>query len=487
MGGLLAESLWSGMVYSDGWREAHGGVRDVVEPATGAKLGTVGIANATDVATAAAGAAKAQRAWAATPFQERAAVLRRAGDIVMANLEELHWWIIREAGSVPAKAGLETHVTAQELYEAATLPSQPFGSLLPSEQPRLSFARKVPVGVVGVIAPFNVAMILGIRSVAPALALGNAVIFKPDPRTAVSGGMSFARIFEEAGLPAGVLHVLPGGADAGEALVADPHVRVISFTGSTAAGRKVGELGARHLKRVHLELGGNSAMVILDDVDVERAASAGAFGSFLHQGQICMTTGRHLVHEKVADQYIELLSAKADALPVGDPAVDQVALGPIIDAAQRDKVHHLVTSSVEGGATLAAGGTFDGLFYRPTVLTNVHKDTPAYANEVFGPVAPVIRFSTIEEAAELAAASEYGLSLGILTRDPLKGLALADLIPTGIVHINDQTVSDEAQIPFGGIRDSGTGSRFGGATANIDAFTDTQWVTMRSEIPPYPF
>ena len=284
-----------------------------------------------------------------------------------------------------------------------------------------------------------------------------------------------------------MLHVLPGGADAGEALVADPHVRVISFTGSTAAGRKVGELGARHLKRVHLELGGNSAIVVLDDVDVERAASAGAFGSFLHQGQICMTTGRHLVHEKVADQYIELLSAKAAALPVGDPARDQVALGPIIDAAQRDKIHQLVTSSVERGATLAAGGTYEGLFYRPTVLTNVQKDTPAYANEVFGPVAPVIRFSTVEEAADLAAATDYGLSLGILTRDPLKGLALADMIPTGIVHINDQTVSDEAQIPFGGIGDSGTGSRFGGATANIDAFTDTQWVTMRSEIPPYPF
>ena len=260
-----------------------------------------------------------------------------------------------------------------------------------------------------------------------------------------------------------MLHVLPGGADAGEALIADPHVRVISFTGSTAAGRKVGELGARHLKRVHLELGGNSAIVVLDDVDVERAASAGAFGSFLHQGQICMTTGRHLVHEKVADQYIELLSAKAAALPVGDPARDQVALGPIIDAAQRDKIHQLVTSSVEAGATLAAGGTYEGLFYRPTVLTNVRKDTPAYANEVFGPVAPVMRFSTVEEAAELAAATDYGLSLGIMTRDPLKGLALADLIPTGIVHINDQTVSDEAQIPFGGVGDSGTGSRFGGA------------------------
>jgi benzaldehyde dehydrogenase (NAD) len=485
--GLLDESLWSGLVYSDGWREAHGGTRDVVEPATGAKLGTVGVADATDVATAAVGAAKAQRAWAATPFQERAAILRRAGDIVMANLDELHWWIIREAGSVVPKAGLETHVTAQELYEAATLPSQPLGTMLPSEQPRMSFARKVPAGVVGVIAPFNVAMILGIRSVAPALALGNAVVFKPDPRTAVSGGVSFARIFEEAGLPPGVLQVLPGGADAGEALVADPHVRIISFTGSTAAGRKVGELGARYLKRVHLELGGNSAIVVLDDVDVERAASAGAFGSFLHQGQICMTTGRHLVHEKVADQYIELLSAKAAALPVGDPAREQVALGPIIDAAQRDKIHHLVTSSVEGGATLAAGGTYEGLFYRPTVLTNVQKDTPAYANEVFGPVAPVMRFSTVEEAAELAAATGYGLSLGIMTRDPLKGLALADLIPTGIVHINDQTVSDEAQIPVGGVGDSGTGSRFGGAAANIDAFTETQWVTMRSEIPPYPF
>jgi benzaldehyde dehydrogenase (NAD) len=484
---LLDTGRWSGQISSDGWHEALGGTRDVVAPATGESLGSVGLANPSDLEQAAGIAAKVQPEWAATPFQERAAILRRAGDVIEGNAEEIQWWIIREAGSIPPKAQLETHVAAQECYEASALPSHPYGQLMPSEQPRLSLQRRVPAGTVGVIAPFNVPLILGIRSVAPALALGNAVILKPDPRTAVSGGVVIARAFEEAGLPPGVLHLLPGGADVGEALVTDPRVRVISFTGSTAAGRKVGELAGKHLKRVHLELGGNSAMVVLDDADLDLAASAGAFGTFLHQGQICMTTGRHLVHASVADGYIERLAGKADHLPVGDPATEQVALGPIIDAGQRDKIHSLVTSSVEAGATLAAGGTYDELFYRPTVLTDVTVDTPAYANEVFGPVAPVIRFSSVEEAAQLAAATDYGLSLSILTRDPLKGLDLANRIPSGIVHINDQTVSDEAQIPFGGVGASGTGSRFGGAEANIEAFTETQWVTMRSEIPAYPF
>ena len=484
---LLDSATWAGQIFSDGWRESHGGSRSVTEPATGESLGTVGIANAADVEQAAALAAKAQPEWAATSFQERAAILRRAGELVERNSEEIHWWIIREAGSIPPKAQLETHVAAQECFEAAALPSHPLGRILPSEQPRFSVSRRVPAGVVGVIAPFNVPLILGIRSVAPALALGNAVVFKPDPRTAVCGGVVIARIFEEAGLPPGVLHMLPGGAEAGEAIVTDPRISVISFTGSTAAGRKVGEVAGRHLKRVHLELGGNSAMIILDDADIPLAASAGAFGSFLHQGQICMTTGRHLVHEKVADAYIEAMTEKAAHLPVGNPATDQVALGPVIDAAQRDKIHGLVTSSVESGARLAAGGTYEDLFYRPTVLVDVDPSTPAYAQEVFGPVAPIMRFTSLDEAAQLAAATDYGLSLGILTRDPLKGLELASRIPSGIVHINDQTVSDEAQIPFGGVGASGTGSRFGGAEANIDAFTESQWVTMRSEIPAYPF
>jgi benzaldehyde dehydrogenase (NAD) len=484
---LLDTSTWDGQLYSGGWRDASGGTRPVVEPATGNTLATIGFADGADVARAAAAAATAQRDWANTGFQERAAVLRRAGDLITQHAEEIQWWIIREAGSVQPKAELETHVAAQECYEAAALPSRPFGRILPSEQPRFSLERRVPAGVVAVIAPFNVPLILSIRSVAPALALGNAVVLKPDPRTAVCGGVVLARVFEEAGLPDGLLHVLPGGAEAGEALVADPHVRVVSFTGSTAAGRKVGAPAARQLKRVHLELGGNSALVVLDDADLDLAVGAGAFGSFLHQGQICMTTGRHLVHERLADAYVEALAAKADALPVGDPAVGQVALGPVIDAGQRDKIHRLVRASVDGGATLAAGGSYDQLFYRPTVLTDVRPDSPAYAEEVFGPVAPVLRFADVEEAARLAADTDYGLSLGILTRDPLKGLELAARIPSGIVHINDQTVSDEAQIPFGGVGASGTGSRFGGAEANIEAFTETQWVTMRSEIPAYPF
>jgi benzaldehyde dehydrogenase (NAD) len=483
---LLNDETWRGRVYSGGWVTASGGDAPVTEPATGAELGRTGIGLPGDIAAAARQAAAAQKDWAARPHSQRSALLRKAADIWLANAAEIEQWSIRESGKIAPAAQFETHLVTSELYEAATLPSRPYGDLIPSESPRLSFIERVPAGVVGVIAPFNFPQVLAIRSVAPALALGNAVVLKPDPRTAVCGGVAVARVFEEAGLPEGLLHVIPGGPEAGEALITDPLVRIISFTGSTAAGRRVGELAARHLKRVHLELGGNSALVILDDVDLERAASAGAWGSFLHQGQICMTTGRHLVHEAVYDDYVAALAAKADHLPVGDPASGQVALGPIIDERQRDKVHALVTATTSAGAKLAAGGTYQELFYRPTVLADVTPDMPAYANEVFGPVAPVLRFGSADDIAELAARSEYGLSLGILTKDVMRGLDLARRIPTGIVHINEQTVDDEANTPFGGILDSGTGARFGG-TANLDAFTETRWITMRGDIAPYPF
>ena len=483
---FLDEAIWRGKVFSGGWKQAVGGEAAVVEPATGTEIGRVGIASAADVAAATATAAAAQPAWAALPHTQRSAILRKAGDIWLAHAAEIEEWSVREGGKIPPAAQFETHVATEEIFEAATLPSRPYGELLPAESPHLSFAERVPVGVVGVIAPFNFPQILAIRSVAPALALGNAVVLKPDPRTAVCGGVVLARVLAEAGLPMGLLHVLPGGPQAGEALVTDPLVPVISFTGSTAAGRRVGALGGQHLKRVHLELGGNSALIVLDDADLEAAASAGAWGSFLHQGQICMTTGRHLVHEAVYEDYVSRLADKAAHLPVGDPASGQVALGPIIDARQRDKVHALVTGSVQAGARLAAGGTFEGLFYQPTVLADVAPAMPAYASEVFGPVAPVVRFATADEAAKLAADSEYGLSLGILTRDVMRGLDLARRIPTGIVHINDQTVDDAPNTPFGGVGASGTGARFGG-TANLDAFTDTRWVTVRADIAPYPF
>ena len=483
---LMDSQVWTGKIFTGEWISSTGGEYQSTEPSTGDTLGVVGRASTDDVQRSSERAVQAQKEWAATPFDQRARVLRRAGQLWEEHATDVQDWIIREAGSTMPKAAFELHAASSECYAASALASQSYGQLLRTETPRLSFARRLPAEVVSVIAPFNFPLILSIRAVAPALALGNAVLLKPDPRTAICGGVALARIFEEAGLPLGVFHMLPGGANIGEAMITEPHVRVVSFTGSTAAGRKVGELAARHLKRVHLELGGNSALIILDDADLDRAVSAGAFGSFFHQGQICMATSRHLVHESIADSYVQRLVTAAEKLTVGNPTQQQVDLGPIIDIHQRDKVHGFVTSSVKAGAHLATGGTYESLFYRPTVLSDVTPGMPVYDNEIFGPVAPVVRFSTLDEVVALANGTEYGLSLGILTKDVMKGLELAERIPSGIVHINDQTVSDEALVPFGGVGASGTGSRLGGAEWNLDAFTETQWVTLQGQIFPYP-
>ncbi len=484
---LLESGDWHGKIWTGAWTDGSGGTYDAVEPATGDVIAPVGRATPADVEAAAARAAEVQREWAAAPFEQRARVLRRAGEVLEAHADEIRGWLARESGAIQPFGDFQVHTSAQECFEASALPSHPYGELLRTGSPRLSLARRVPAGVVGVIAPFNVPTILAIRAIAPALALGNAVVLKPDPRTAISGGAVFARVFEEAGLPAGVFQVLPGGADVGEALVVAPRVRVIAFTGSTRAGRAVGALAGQHLKRAHLELGGNSALIVLPDVDVTAAASVGAWGTFAHQGQICMATSRHLVHESIAEEYTQVLTEKVAGLPVGDPFREQVALGPLIDAGQRDRVHGLVTASVERGASVRTGGEFDGLFYRPTVLADVTIDHPAYAEEIFGPVAPVTPFSSLDEVVGLASGTEYGLSLGILTRDVYAGLQLAERIPSGLVHINDQTVNDEAVAPFGGVGASGTGSRHGGPQANIEAFTETQWVTLRGDLPGYPF
>jgi benzaldehyde dehydrogenase (NAD) len=486
---FLDRARWEGKLFTTGgWTAGSGGEYPAVEPATGRELARVGAASEADVHKAAEAAAQAQREWAAVPYDRRAAVLRRAGDLFVEHEAEIHEWLIRESGAIRPFAGFQTRaVAAEECWEAAALAAHPYGELLRSNQPRLSMARRLPVGVVGVIAPFNAPIILAIRAIAPALALGNAVICKPDPRTAVCGGVVFARIFEEAGLPPGLFHMLPGGAEVGAAVVDDPLIRVIAFTGSTRAGKIIAAAASQRLKRVHLELGGNSALIVLDDVDLDKAVSVGAFGSFNHAGQICMATSRHLVDARIAGDYTAALAEHADRIPVGDPLREDVGMGPIIDAKQRDNVHRVVTESVDAGATLRAGGTYEGLFYRPTVLSEVPLTAPAYAQEIFGPVAPVVAFSDLDEAVALANGTEYGLSLGILTRDVMKGLALAERIPSGLVHINDQTINDEALIPFGGVGESGTGSRHGGSQANLDAFTEMQWVTMRADLPEYPF
>ncbi len=483
---LLDSAPWDGNIYLNGWRQGGGGTGTSVEPATGAQLGNYGIASVEDVREAATAAAKAQKDWAARNPEERAAVLRRAGQLWEEHAAEVQDWIVRESGGIAPKAALETHIAANECYDASALPSLPAGDVLTSNENRWSFARRRPVGVVSVIAPFNFPLILSIRAVAPALALGNAVLLKPDPRTALCGGVTIMRIFEEAGLPPGLLSLLPGGADIGAAVVEAPEVRVIAFTGSTAAGRKIGETAGRLLKRAHLELGGNNALIVLPGADLAKAASAAAFGSFMHQGQICMAAGRHIVHEDIYDDYVAALSEKAAHLPVGDPKSSSVALGPVIDERQLHRVDGIVQEAVKGGARVAEGGTHDGRFYQPTVLVDLKQDSPAWKDEIFGPVAPVTSFSTVEEAVALANDSEYGLSIGILG-DVGMAMTIADQLDSGKVHINEQTVSDEANSPFGGMKDSGNGSRIGGHHANMESFTEIQWLTMRPDIAPYPF
>jgi len=385
------------------------------------------------------------------------------------------------------KAEVELNGTIDEIIHSAAILVQPEGHILPSRDPsRLSLARRVPLGIVGVIAPWNFPMLLAMRSVAPAIALGNAVILKPDPQTPIVGGVALARAFEEAGLPAGVFSVVNGGASVGEALVEARGVRMITFTGSTAVGRRVGELAGKHLKRVALELGGKSPFIVLDDADLEAAASAGAWGSFLHQGQICMASGRHIVHRKVVDEYVEILTRKAAALPVGDPYREQVAIGPIINARQLARVDQIVKDSVAAGAKLATGGTYKGPFYKPTVLHQVRSGMPAYELEIFGPVAPVIVAEDEDDAVRIANDTDYGLSGAVQTGSLERGLRVARCIRSGLVHINDQTINDFAESPFEGMGASGNGSRFGSMN-NWEEFTEWQWMTVGGKPARYPF
>lgn len=482
---FFAQDQWDGRAYAGAWVQLQN-TAEVTSPATGETLARIAMATPAEMTETIEVADAAQRDWARRPAEERAELMRRAARILEDEREQLVTWLVAEAGSAQGKAAFEAGLVIDELHLAAATAVMPYGQLLSTPSPRLSLARRRPVGVVGVISPFNFPAILASRSVFPALALGNSVVLKPDPRTSISGGLFLAAVLEAAGFPPGVFAVLPGGADAGGVLVDHPAVPVISFTGSTAAGRAIGERAGRALKRAHLELGGNNAMIVLPDVDVTAAASAGAWGSFLHQGQICMTTGRHLVHADIYEEYTTVLAEKARALFAADPATG-APLGPIIDAKQRDRVHGLVTASVDAGARLLAGGTYQDLFYQPTVLADVRTDHPAYAEEVFGPVAPVLSFEDIDEAVDLVNASEYGLSVSILAGDAFRAYELSDQIDCGILHINDQTVGDESQAPFGGTGASGTGARFGGHEANIEAFTENQWVTMQSRIQAYPF
>jgi benzaldehyde dehydrogenase (NAD) len=485
-GELLSDRRWSDRIFTGRWTMAQGGTFQVIEPATGIPIASVGVGNEADIDVAARTAAVAQRDWSSRAARERAEVLRAAASILRHHSESLAVLVARETGGIVPKGAVEMREAEAILHAAAALALHSRGEILPTQAGRMSLARRVPRGVVGVISPFNFPLILSMRAVAPALATGNAVVLKPDLQTPLSGGYVIARAFEEAGLPAGLLHVIPGGAEAGEALCLHPAVQMIQFTGSTAVGRRVGELAGKTLKKVSLELGGNNALIVLDDANVEAAANNAAWGAFLHQGQICMASSRVFVHSAIAEDFTHLLAEKARHLPSGDPATDHVPLGPMINERQLRRFHSILEDSVRAGAEIEAGGHYRGLFHEATVLSGVRPGMRAFDEESFGPVASVISFDSDEEALELANRHDGSLAAAVISRDVGRALRIAERLQAGIVHINDQTVNDEVSNPFGGPGVAGAGSSVGGP-ADIDEYTRWQWLTIRDTPPRYPF
>ncbi len=484
--GFLNNDDWNGKLFNGAYVDTNGGTQPVIEPAVGEPLMQVGMATAADVATTTAIAAAAQKEWAATPPRDRSAILTKAAAIFQQNFDELALYIARETGGLLPKGQHEVKEAAMICNIAAGMPLQEQGIVLPSTPGRTSFARRVPHGVVGVISPFNFPLILSIRAIAPALAVGNAVVVKPDPRTPVSGGFMIAKVFAEAGLPAGLLSVLPGGVEAGEALVVDPLVPMIQFTGSVGAGRRVGALAGEHLKKVSLELGGNSSLIILDDADLELAAKNAAWGAYFHQGQICMATNRIIVHESLAEGLKAQLVGRAMNYPVGNGATEEVVLGPMIDENQAKRIESIVNDSVAAGAVLEAGGVREGRFYKPTVLSNVQPGMRIFDEEPFGPVANLITFGTDEEAIELANNQQGSLAAGIISNSIGRAMAIGAQLKSGMIHINDQTVNDECVNPFGGPGVAGNGGSVGPA-ADWENYTQWQWITIKDSPTPYPF
>ncbi len=483
---FLAAQTWHGRIYSGGWIAAKGGVADILAPGDGAVVASVGKGAAGDVAVAAAAARAAQPGWEATPPHERARILNAAADILQRNGDELIPWIIRETGSIFPKAAIEIEHSAGFLRAAAAAAVEPAGRLIPSLDGRHEELLRVAHGVVGVISPFNFPLILSIRAIAAALATGNAVVHKPDPRTPITGGIIIARIFEEAGLPANILHIIPGGGDVGAALCEDRNIAMVSFTGSPEVGAKVGEACGRNLKRVQLELGGKNALIILDDADFTAAAANAAWGAWLHQGQICMATGLILAPAAMADSLADALAAKAAHLPVGDPAKDQCALGPLISDHEAIRIQSIVEDAVAKGARLLAGGTPKGRMFPATVLAGVKPGMRAFEEEIFGPVAVVVAYDSDDHAVELANLSDYGLAAGIIGRDLGRARAMGNRLRVGHLHINDQTVMASPFAPFGGRGRSGNGTRISGP-AIWEEFSQWVWVTTRPDAVVYPF
>jgi acyl-CoA reductase-like NAD-dependent aldehyde dehydrogenase len=429
----------------------------------------------------------AQKEWAKVNAYAKSAIMEKAVQLLAERREELADFLVEETGSSYLKANTEIELTLALMKEASAFPLQMHGTITPSLIPgKENRMYRTPVGVVGVISPFNFPLYLTMRSVAPALATGNAVVIKPDLKTMITGGLFLAKLFDDAGIPKGLINVTVADmAEIGDSFVDHPIPKVISFTGSTGAGRRIAEICGRNLKRVALELGGNNAMIVLKDADIEKAAKAAAFGKFLHAGQICMAINRIIVEREIHDEFVSKFKEIVANIHVGDPRNEANMVGPLIDRRQVDRILNLVEESVQKGAEVIMEGKVNGNVMAPFILTNVKNDSPIASQEIFGPVAAIIAVDNEEEAIRIANDSDYGLSGAVHAGSIERGVEIAKQLETGMIHVNDQSVNAEPIVAFGGEKSSGLG-RTGGEWS-IEEFTTIKWISIQTETRQYPF
>jgi aldehyde dehydrogenase (NAD+) len=469
------------------WRAGRAGrAAPDADPWSGQVITEIPLADAADLDEAFGAAAAAQRDWAARPPADRAAVMLAAAGVLEARKDEITGWLVRESGGTLAKAELEWSLVRAVMLEAASLPHHVTGSIMPSDVPgKESRVYRQAAGVVAVISPWNFPLQLSNRSAAPALACGDAVVLKPASDTPVTGGLLLARVFEEAGLPPGLLSVVVGaGRDIGDAIVSHPVPAVVSFTGSTSVGEGITRTAG--IKRLALELGGNGPLVVLDDADLAAAADAATFGSFFHAGQICMIANRLIVDRAVLEEFIALLVDRVRALRAGNPAEPAIDIGPVINGKQLDGIRDKVARATSAGARQVLGGPPSGpsgLLLPPHVLLG-DNDVATAREEVFGPVITVVPAAGEDDALRIANDTEYGLSSAVFTRDLGRGTAFALRVEAGMTHVNDSPVNDDANTAFGGVKASGIG-RFGGQWA-VDEFTTQHWISVQRAPRAYP-
>jgi acyl-CoA reductase-like NAD-dependent aldehyde dehydrogenase len=458
------------------------------DPITGDVASRAAAASVADAQVAADAAAAAFLAWSKLGPNARRAVLLKAADLLEARASEFVTLMTTEIGATAGWARFNVKLAAGMLREAASLTTQITGEIIPSDKPGcVSMAVRQPAGVVLGIAPWNAPVILGVRAIATPLACGNTVVLKASEICPGTHHLIGA-VLREAGLPAGAVNVITNAPDNApeiiEALIAHPAARRINFTGSTRVGRIIAETAARFLKPVLLELGGKASLVVLDDADLDAAVAASAFGAFMNQGQICMSTERIVVDNTVADDFVAKLAAKAESLQAGNPRHGNFALGSLVGVEAAERISGLVNDAVSKGAKLLAGGRVDGTVMSATVLDHVTPAMRLYGEESFGPVVCVVRATGVEDAVRIANDTEYGLSAAVFGRDITRALDVAYQINSGICHINGATVHDEAQMPFGGVKASGYG-RFGGK-AGINEFTELRWITIETSPQHFP-